>query len=243
MATTPTTPTAGDVTARGLAPDSRRGRAAPAAVRGRADRDIVTGAQSAVSAIKVNGQRAYALVRRKGEDVALAARPVTVSRFDVPRRAFEADPSTGCAAGTRGRSTSTSSSTAPRAPTSAPWRATWGPRSAWAGTSPALRRTRDRPLRHLELTRPGTPTLPQLEPGSAVPDCPAVSPRPRSRPSLFPTAGGHRRGGRPRHPVTGALWPARVPADPTALLHATDASWPSTGLSGAGGSAPVAVLV
>lgn len=37
---------------------------------------------SSVSAIKVKGQRAYALVRR-GEEVSLAARPVTVSRFDV----------------------------------------------------------------------------------------------------------------------------------------------------------------
>jgi tRNA pseudouridine55 synthase len=37
---------------------------------------------SAVSAIKVDGQRAYARVRA-GEDVELAARPVTVSRFAV----------------------------------------------------------------------------------------------------------------------------------------------------------------
>lgn len=37
---------------------------------------------SAVSAIKVDGQRAYARVR-SGEEVALAARPVTVSRFTV----------------------------------------------------------------------------------------------------------------------------------------------------------------
>lgn len=37
---------------------------------------------SAVSAIKVDGQRAYARVRA-GEDVQLAARSVTVSRFDV----------------------------------------------------------------------------------------------------------------------------------------------------------------
>ncbi|KGM02639.1 tRNA pseudouridine(55) synthase TruB [Cellulomonas cellasea] len=45
---------------------------------------------SSVSAIKVDGQRAYARVRA-GEDVALAARPVTVSRFDVHevRRAGE----------------------------------------------------------------------------------------------------------------------------------------------------------
>ena len=37
---------------------------------------------SSVSAIKVDGQRAYARVRG-GEDVELAARPVTVSQFDV----------------------------------------------------------------------------------------------------------------------------------------------------------------
>ena len=47
---------------------------------------VLTGAiqqvPSAVSAIKVDGQRAYARVRA-GEDVELAARPVTVSRFDV----------------------------------------------------------------------------------------------------------------------------------------------------------------
>ncbi len=37
---------------------------------------------SSVSAIKVNGQRAYAMVR-KGHDVQLAGRPVRVDRFDV----------------------------------------------------------------------------------------------------------------------------------------------------------------
>jgi tRNA pseudouridine55 synthase len=37
---------------------------------------------SSVSAIKVNGERAYARVR-SGEEVALAARPVTIHRFDV----------------------------------------------------------------------------------------------------------------------------------------------------------------
>ena len=46
---------------------------------------------TAVSAIKVDGVRSYARVRA-GEDVALAARPVTVHRFDVlDRRAVEAD--------------------------------------------------------------------------------------------------------------------------------------------------------
>lgn len=37
---------------------------------------------SSVSAIKVNGERAYARVR-SGEDVQLAARPVTIHRFDI----------------------------------------------------------------------------------------------------------------------------------------------------------------
>ena len=37
---------------------------------------------SAVSAVKIGGERAYKLVRR-GEQVELAARPVTVSRFDL----------------------------------------------------------------------------------------------------------------------------------------------------------------
>ncbi len=48
---------------------------------------------SAVSAIKVDGRRSYARVRA-GEDVELAARPVTVSRFEVVavRRAGEAPP-------------------------------------------------------------------------------------------------------------------------------------------------------
>ncbi|WP_227980915.1 tRNA pseudouridine(55) synthase TruB [Nocardia spumae] len=40
---------------------------------------------STVSAIKVNGERAYARARA-GEDVQLAARPVTVGRFDILRR-------------------------------------------------------------------------------------------------------------------------------------------------------------
>ena len=43
---------------------------------------------SSVSAIKVNGVRSYARVR-SGEDVALAARPVTVARFEVLARRDE----------------------------------------------------------------------------------------------------------------------------------------------------------
>ena len=64
---------------------------------------------SAVSAIKVDGRRAYDLVRA-GEQVELAARPVTVSRFDVlgpPRRdtgAIELDVLVECTTGTYIRS-------------------------------------------------------------------------------------------------------------------------------------------
>jgi tRNA pseudouridine55 synthase len=42
----------------------------------------ITQVPSAVSAIKVDGQRSYARVRA-GQDVVLRARPVTVSRFDI----------------------------------------------------------------------------------------------------------------------------------------------------------------
>lgn len=45
-------------------------------------RGAIVQVPSTVSAIKVNGQRAYALARR-GEQVALAGREVTVSRFEV----------------------------------------------------------------------------------------------------------------------------------------------------------------
>lgn len=59
---------------------------------------------SAVSAIKVDGTRAYDLVRR-GAEVALAARPVTVSRFSVleVRRfddAIDVDVVVDCSSGT-----------------------------------------------------------------------------------------------------------------------------------------------
>lgn len=69
----------GEVTARadaGGVPDEGIERAV-AALRG----DILQ-VPSSVSAIKVDGRRSYARVRA-GEDVVLAARPVTVSRFDV----------------------------------------------------------------------------------------------------------------------------------------------------------------
>jgi len=56
----------------------------PAAIEGAltALRGPIAQVPSSVSAIKVDGRRAYARVRA-GEDVALAARPVTIDRFDV----------------------------------------------------------------------------------------------------------------------------------------------------------------
>ena len=55
---------------------------------------------SAVSAIKVDGRRAYARVRA-GEAVVLAARPVTVSAFDVlERRGPDLDVAVECSSGT-----------------------------------------------------------------------------------------------------------------------------------------------
>jgi tRNA pseudouridine55 synthase len=55
---------------------------------------------SSVSAVKVDGVRSYARVR-KGEDVVLAARPVVVSRFDVlARRGDDVDVVVECSSGT-----------------------------------------------------------------------------------------------------------------------------------------------
>jgi tRNA pseudouridine55 synthase len=55
---------------------------------------------SSVSAIKVDGKRAYARVRA-GEEVVLAARPVTVSRFALlARRGGELDVEVECTSGT-----------------------------------------------------------------------------------------------------------------------------------------------
>jgi tRNA pseudouridine55 synthase len=55
---------------------------------------------SSVSAIKVDGRRAYARVRA-GEEVVLPARPVTVTRFDLlARRGSDLDVAVECSSGT-----------------------------------------------------------------------------------------------------------------------------------------------
>ena len=83
---------------------------------------------SSVSAIKVGGVRSYARVR-SGEDVTLAARPVTVSRFEVLARRDAGDGSTASP-----WSISTSWWSAARAPTSGPWPVIWARRSAPVAT-------------------------------------------------------------------------------------------------------------
>ena len=61
---------------------------------------VVQQVPSSVSAIKVDGQRAYARVRA-GEEVALQPRPVVVSAFDVlARRGPELDVAVECSSGT-----------------------------------------------------------------------------------------------------------------------------------------------
>ena len=67
------------------APDRRRSPTSRSPPRSPRLTGEIEQVPSAVSAIKVGGVRAYARVRA-GEDVELAARPVTVERFDVLQR-------------------------------------------------------------------------------------------------------------------------------------------------------------
>jgi tRNA pseudouridine55 synthase len=97
---------------------------------------------SAVSAIKVDGQRAYARVRA-GEQVVLPARPVTVSAFTVlARRGADLDVAVECSSGTYVRALARD----------------LGAGLGVGGHLTALRRTRVGPF-HLEHAR----TLPELE--------------------------------------------------------------------------------
>ena len=105
---------------------------------------------SAVSAIKIDGQRAYARVRA-GEQVVLPARPVTVSAFTLlDRRGADLDVAVECSSGTYVRALARD----------------LGAGLGVGGHLTALRRTRVGPFR-LEHAR----TLPQLEatPGLSLP--------------------------------------------------------------------------
>ena len=154
---TPTTPTA-----RRRSP-TRRGRGDVADDDIRAGVAALTGPMlqvpSSVSAIKVDGRRAYDLVRA-GETVELAARPVTVVTVR-DRRQGRGLPTAS--------STSMSRWSAPRAPTSARWPATSVARSGVGGHLTRLRRTRVGPFLVTDAVTvvPGRLRLPTGRPGRA----------------------------------------------------------------------------
>jgi tRNA pseudouridine55 synthase len=111
---------------------------------------------SSVSAIKVDGRRAYARVRA-GEEVVLPPRPVTVSAFTLlARRGPDLDVAVECSSGTYVRALARD----------------LGSGLAVGGHLTALRRTRVGPF-HLEHAR----TLPELEaePGLSLPLADAVA--------------------------------------------------------------------
>lgn len=158
---------------------------------------------SAVSAIKVNGKRAYALVRQ-GHEVQLAGRPVTVARFDVLGvRSIEAD---GVACLDVDAVIDCSSGTYVRA-----LARDLGAALGTGGHLTALRRT-----------RVGEFTLADATWGAA-PDDPAT----RSVPGLIPLAELARRclpcvevdADAARDVGYGRPLALSVPADPTAVLH------------------------
>ena len=101
---------------------------------------------SAVSAIKVDGRRAYALVRA-GEEVVLPERPVTISAFDVlaVRRGewVDVDVRVDCSSGTYVRALARD----------------LGEALGVGGHLTALRRTRVGPFRVEDATPPGEPEL------------------------------------------------------------------------------------
>jgi tRNA pseudouridine55 synthase len=111
---------------------------------------------SSVSAIKIDGRRAYARVRA-GEQVVLPPRPVTVSTFTVPaRRGADLDVAVECSSGTYVRALARD----------------LGAALGVGGHLTVLRRTRVGPFR-LEHAR----TLPELEeaPGLSLPLAAAVT--------------------------------------------------------------------
>ena len=197
----------------------------------RAGVDALTGpisqVPSTVSAIKVNGQRAYALAR-KGEDVELAAREVTVSRFDVlDVRAADADGvgvvdvdvEVDCSSGTYIRALARD----------------LGAGLGVGGHLTALRRTRVGPFGLEHATWDAE--LPQLERGELfdVRPYPLADIAPLAFATLEVDAEAARDIGYGRALALG------VPADPTALVH--DGRLLALYRPAGSGSEPVAVLV
>lgn len=182
---------------------------------------------STVSAIKVNGQRAYALARR-GEDVELAAREVTVSRFDVlDVRTAEAegvpvvdvDVVVDCSSGTYIRALARD----------------LGVALGVGGHLTALRRSRVGPFGLDHATWDAD--LPQLAPGELfdVRPYPLASIAPLAFATLEVDAATARDVG------YGRPLELDVPADPTALVH--DGTLLALYRPSSSGSVPVAVLL
>lgn len=201
--------------------EQARIEAAMASYRGR-----ISQVPSAVSAIKVNGQRAYARVRA-GEQVELAAREVTVSRFDIVR--ISSAPGTGSTIYTDVEATvDCSSGTYIRA-----LARDLGRDLGVGGHLTALRRTRVGPFTLAEPHLP--PEALDVPDGSPVP---LLSPAEVAR-RCFPvveldeaTAVGVRHGQPLAQPV---------PADPTALL--ADGELLALYRPKGDGATPVAVFV
>lgn len=180
---------------------------------------------SAVSAIKVNGQRAYALARR-GEDVALAARPVTVSRFDVlsTRRpesggVLDLDVTVACSSGTYVRALARD----------------LGRALGTGGHLTALRRTRVGPFRLADATWDAH--LGELAPGERL-DLRLLSPADAARLAFQVVEVDEDAA---RQVAFGRSLKLTVPADPTAILH--DGRLLALYRPSSAGADPVAVLV
>lgn len=181
---------------------------------------------SAVSAIKVDGRRAYALVRQ-GTDVRLAGRPVTVTRFEVlalrPAEqdgvgVLDVDAVVDCSSGTYVRALARD----------------LGAALGTGGHLTALRRTRVGPFTLADATWDAPAPGPAGEPPRAPRLLDLASLARRCFPCVEVDAAGARDVGHGR-PLDLA-----VPADPTAVLH--DGRLLALYRPGAGGSVPVAVL-
>ena len=194
----------------------RRGghRGGRAGRRAAADRRHRAGAAARSRRSRSTDARAYKRVR-DGEAVELAARPVTVTRFDATRVRPARAPT--C-------STSTSRSSARRAPTSGRWPATWAPRSGVGGHLTALRRTRVGPFalaraRHAgragRAGRPGHAAAGRRGPGRAAR---ARHRSPRTRRASCPSASRSTPRGRSPAPTARSRRTARA----VALLRESD---------------------